>query len=140
MHLRDVLLCQLDFVEESPVATLPWLEPPFAAPSVPKVLGTPRDQRTTEKVADFLKSSFRPAPSAGKKPKKIRWVTTCLTYEPTKESTHKYSYLEACASLYVAVDILTNHDGIRHSGFEGHSSSTTNGLLFLIVCGLQHLL
>jgi hypothetical protein len=40
----------------------------------------------------------------------------------------------------VAVDVLTHHDGVRHSGFEGQPSSTTRGLLVLIVCILQQLL
>jgi hypothetical protein len=40
---------------------------------------------------------------------------------------------------FVAVDILTHHDGIRHSGFEGQSSSKSSGLLVLVACALQHL-
>jgi hypothetical protein len=39
--------------------------------------------------------------------------------------------------LYVAVDILTHHDGIRHSDLEGQSSTTTRELLVLIACMLQ---
>ena len=92
MRLRDVLLYQPYFAHESPITTLPWLEPPFAAPSAPNVLNTLRDQRTSEEVADFFKSRFRPAPSAGKKPKKRRWVTTCFTYDPIEESTKTYPY------------------------------------------------
>ncbi len=80
MRLLDVLLCQLYFARESSVTTILWLEPSIAVPSTPNVLGTPRDQQTTEEVADFLKSRFRPAPFAGKKPKEMRWVTTCITF------------------------------------------------------------
>jgi hypothetical protein len=40
----------------------------------------------------------------------------------------------------VAVDILTHHDGIRHSGLEGQSSTTARGLVVLIACRLQQLL
>ena len=47
---------------------------------------------------------------------------------------------EACASLYVAVNILTHHDGIRHSGLEGRSSTTARGLCVLIACTLQQFL
>ena len=54
-----------------------------------------------------------------------------------EETTSKYSDWEACASLYVAVGILTHHDGIRHSGLEGRSSTTARGLLVLIACKLQ---
>jgi len=61
MRLRDVLLCQPDFIMENPVTTLPWLEPPFAAPSAPPGLGTPPNQRTPGEVAGFLKARFCPA-------------------------------------------------------------------------------
>jgi len=71
----------------------------------------------------------------------MRWVTSCLTLDPTEEPTPKYSDWEACASLYVAVVILThNDDGIRHSGFESHTSTTARGLLVLIACKLQQFL
>jgi len=40
----------------------------------------------------------------------------------------------------VAVVILTIHDGIQHSGFEGQSSATARGLLVLIACELKHFL
>ncbi len=89
---------------------------------------------------DLLKARFRLALFAGKKPKEMRWVTTCLTSEPTEETTPKYSDREACASLYVAVYIITRHDGIRHSGFEGHTSTAARGLLVLIACKLQEFL
>jgi len=96
MRLRDVLLCQLDFILENPVTTMPWLEPPFAAPSAPHGLDTPLDQRTLGEVANLLKARFRPAPIAGTKPKEMmRWVTTCLTSDPTEETTPKYSDCEA---------------------------------------------
>ena len=41
MRLRDVLLWQPYYVPENPATVTPWLEPPFAAPSVPPLLGTP---------------------------------------------------------------------------------------------------
>ena len=63
-----------------------------------------------------------------------------FTSEPTEETTPRYSDWEACASLYLAVDILTHHDGIRHSGFEGHTSTTARGPLVLIASTLQHFL
>ena len=137
MRLMDALLCQPDFISESPVTTLPWLEPLFAAPSAPSGLGTPLHHRTPGEVADLQKARLRPTPAGYKKPKEFRWVTTCLTSDPTEETTPKYSDWEACASLYVAVDILTHHDGIRHLGLEGQSSITARGLLVLIACMLQ---
>jgi hypothetical protein len=51
----------------------------------------------------------------GKKAKELRWVTTCITSEPTEDSTPKYAEWEACASLFVVIDILNHNDGIRHS-------------------------
>ncbi len=140
MRLRDVLLSKLDFAHESPATTSPWLEPPFAAPSGPNVLDTPRGQRTPEEIAAFLKSRFRPAPAAGERPKEMRWVTICLTAEPTEDTMQTYPKWVACVSLYISVDILTNNDGIRHFGFEGQLSSTARVLHVLIACGLQHLL
>jgi len=141
MRLRDVLLCQPDFAQETPVTCLPWLKPMFAAPSASNVLDTSLDQSTPVEVADLLKTRLCPALPAGKKPKEMRWVSACLTSEPTEETTPRYSDWEACASLlYVAVDILTHHDGVRHSGFEGHSSATIRGLLALIACILQQFL
>jgi hypothetical protein len=140
MRLRDVLLCQSHFIPENPVTTLPWLAPHFSAPSAPPGSGTPPHKCTPEEVADLLKARFRPTPIGGKKPKEFRWVITCLTSDHPKDTTPRYSDLAACASLYVAVDILTHHDGIRHSGLEGQSSTTARGLLVLIACGLQQFL
>jgi hypothetical protein len=132
MCLRDILIYQPDFAHENPVTTLPWLEPPFANPSALNVLDTPRDQRTPGEVAGHLNIRFRPAPLADNKSKEMRWVATYLNSELNEETTPKDSYWEVCASLFVAVDILTYHDGIRNSGFEGHTSATSRRLLVLI--------
>ena len=125
MRLRGVLMFQPNFLKESMPLVHPWHEPPFQAPSSPETLDTPRDQRTMGEVATYLKSRFCPKPHQGKKAKKLRWViTTCFTSEPTKNSAPKYADWEACASLFVAIDILTHNDGIRHSGFEGELVET----------------
>ena len=58
----------------------------------------------------------------------------------SEDTSPRYSDWEACATLYVAVDVLTHHDGIRHSGPEGQFSTTARGLLVLIACRLQQLL
>ena len=52
------------------------------------------------------------------RPREFMWITTYLTAEPTEETVRRYSEWEASASLYVAIDIVTHHNGIRHSGFE----------------------
>ena len=78
------LLCQPIIVLEIPVTTVPWLEPPFTAPSATHGLDTPIDQRTPGEVADLLKARSRPALVAGKKSKEVRWVTTCLISNPTE--------------------------------------------------------
>ena len=102
-------------------------------------MDTPRDQRTPGEVATYLKGRFRPKPQQGKRPKELRWMTTCLTSEPIEDSAPKYADWEACASLFVAIDILTHADGIRHSGFEGKPEETARGLLVLVACVLQYL-
>ncbi len=63
-------------------------------------------------------------------------MTTCITSEPTEDSAPEYAYWEACASLFVAIDILTHADGIRHSGFEGEPEVTARGLLVLVAFAL----
>jgi len=66
-------------------------------------------------------------------------VTTCFTSEPTKDIAPKCADWEACASLFVAIDILTHIDGIGHSGFEEEPEETARGLLVLVACALQYL-
>jgi hypothetical protein len=41
--------------------------------------------------------------------------------------------------MFVAVCILTHHDGARRSNLEGKFSSTFSRLLVLVACALQHL-
>ncbi len=62
MRLCDVLLFQPDFLQEATPMVSPWHAPPFLAPSTSDVLDTPRDQRTLEEVATYLKGRFRPKP------------------------------------------------------------------------------
>ncbi len=69
MRLKDVLLCQPDFISDSLGTTPPWLEPPFAAPYAPPRLGAPHQQRTPGEVTDLFKARFRSLPIGGKKPK-----------------------------------------------------------------------
>ncbi len=87
-----------------------------------------------------LKGPLLSCSQRGKKQKEMRWVTTCLISDSTEATTPQYSDWEACASLYVAVDILTHHDSVRNSGLEGQSSTTARGLLVIIDCRLQRLL
>ena len=136
MRLRDVLLAQPGYTHESPATTLPWMEPPFAAPCGPSVLDTPQDQRTPKEIEASLKARYLPVPVAGKRPREKRWVTTCFTTEPSEVSVQTYLDWETCASLYVSVNILINTEVIRYSGFKGQPSSTANGLLVRIACGL----
>ena len=139
MHLRDVILFQLDFHQEPTPLVHPWHEPPFHAPYASDAMDSPRNQRTPGEVVTHLKSRFCPKPHQGKKAKKFRWVTTCLSSEPTEKSPPKYAGWEACASLFIAIDILTHNDDIRHSGFEGKTVETARGLLVLVACALQFL-
>ena len=115
------------------------MSPHFLAPSAMDVMKTLRDQRTAEEIRDFIKSRFCPALSPGKMPKELRWVTTCLTSEPSEDSAPIYAIWEACASLFADdVDILTQHDGVHYSSLGGQSS-TARGILVLVACALQHL-
>ncbi len=41
--------------------------------------------------------------------------------------------------MFVAIDILTHNDGIRHYGFEEQTLGTTRGLLVLVAWALQFL-
>jgi len=102
-------------------------------------LDTPRDQRTPGEVATYLKGCFRPKPHQGKTSKELRWVTACLTSKPTEDFASKYADWEARASLFVAINILTHIDGIRHPGFEGEPEETVRGLVVLVACALQYL-
>ncbi len=65
---------------------------------------------------------------------------TCLTSDLTEDTSPKYNDWEACASLYVAVDILTHHDGVRYSGLEGQSSTIARGPIVIVACRLQQIL
>ena len=90
-------------------------------------------------MAIYRKGRFRPKPRQGKKAKELRWLTTCLASKPTEDSAPKYADWEACASVFVAIDILTHIDGIRHSGLEGEPEETARGLLVLVACALHNL-
>ena len=116
------------------------MEPPYAAPSAPPGLGAPPQQPTALGVAELLKARFRPPPIGGKKPKEFRWITTSLTSDPTEDISPRFTNWEASSSLFVAVDILTHHDGIRHSGLEVQSSIIARGLLVLAAYRLQQIL
>ena len=41
MKLRDVLLCQPDYLYDNQGAISPWLEPPYADPFAPSGMGAP---------------------------------------------------------------------------------------------------
>ena len=49
-----------------------------------------------------------------------------------EDSTSKYTDWEACASFFVAIDILIHNDGIHHSWLEGEPVETVRGLLVLL--------
>ncbi len=106
------------------------------APSTSDVLETPRSQRTPEEIATYLKTRYWPPQHQGKKTKVLRRVTTNLTSNPTEDFAPRYADWEACASLYVAIDILTQNDGICNSRLEEQTLKTDNGLLVLVACAL----
>ena len=88
MRLRDVLLFQPDSLHETTLLVLPWHEPPFLAPSETDVyMDTPRDQRTPGEVDTYVKRRYCPKSLQGKIARELRWVTTCLSSDPTEKST-----------------------------------------------------
>ena len=91
MRLRDVLMYQPDFTHEAMSLNLPWFEPPYLDPVASDVMETPRDQRAPEEISSFLKHRYRPKPVQGKKARELRWVTTCLTSDPTENSAPMYA-------------------------------------------------
>ncbi len=119
--------------------TLPWHAPPYLTPTTSDAIDTPRDHRTPEEVATYLKRRFLPQNLPGKRQPEIRWVTICLTSEPTEKSAPRYVDWEARSFLHVAIGILIHGDGIRHSGFEGQTLETSRGLLVLVAYALQYL-
>ena len=104
---------------------------------MPAVIETPRDQRTPDEIANYLKARFRPHAQHGKKAPEVRWTTTCLTTKPTEESAPQYADWEGSCILHTSIDVLTHGDGIRHSGFEGQTLETTKGLLVIVTCTLR---
>ena len=99
---------------------LPLHEPLFMPPTTTDLIVFPTDQRTPLDFGTDLKDIYFPKLSLGKKkPRELRWITTFLTSEPTKDTVPKCSEWEARALFYVAIDMLTHNDTIRHSGFEG---------------------
>jgi len=91
MCLRDILLFQPDSISESPQLTLPWYEPLFLPTTSSDVIETPRERRTPGEVATHLKGRYKPSPAQGKQPRELRWITTYLTAEPTKETVRMCS-------------------------------------------------
>jgi hypothetical protein len=137
LRLRDILLSQPGFFAEPQYTVLPWLAPPFLPPTTSDVMETPRDQRTPQEIASYLKARFRPQPQKGKGPTEVRWITTCLTDEPTEETAPRFADWEGSCTLQVAIDVLTHGNGVRHSGFEGQSLETARGLLVVTACALR---
>ncbi len=126
MCLMDILLYQPDSILEFPLFTLPWYAPPFLPPTSSAVLEAPRERRTPGEVTTYLKGRCKLNPAQGKPPRELKWITTHLVAKPTKETVRRYSEWEASASLYVAIDIVTHNDGIRHSGFELQTTETSH--------------
>jgi hypothetical protein len=91
MRLEDILLYQPDAPQESAQLTLPWYAPPCLPPTTSDVIETPRDQRTPEEIAIYLKKRFIPYNLLGKRQPEIRWVAICLTSEHTEESDPRYA-------------------------------------------------
>ena len=139
MCITDILLYQPDSIMESPQLTLPWYEPSSLPPTSLDVMETPRECRTPGEVATYLKGRYNTNTAQGRWQRELRWITTPFIAKPTEESVPRYSEWEARSSLFVAIDIVTHNNGIRHSGFELQTSETTRGLLVLVAFAIQYL-
>jgi len=110
------------------------------APTTTDVLETPRDHRTPEEVSTYLKNWYRgPCSSEAKSQGTTAGYHLLDLLYPMEDSAPRYAGWEAYGFLFVAIDILTHNDGIRHSGFEGHAVETVIGFLILAACALQFL-
>ncbi len=114
MRTRYVLLHQSDLLNEALPLTSPWHEPTYLPPTTSETLATPRDQRIPAEVSSNLKDLYRPVQYPGKKARVLRRVTICLISQPMEISAPGYADWEARASLFVAINILTDNVGIRH--------------------------
>ena len=51
----------------------------------------------------------------------------------------RYKTWEAEASLYVSIEFLDHHIGIRHSVLEGHTAVAARDLIVIVACALHHM-
>ena len=51
----------------------------------------------------------------------------------------RYKAWETEASLFVSIDVLDHHTGVRHSALEGHTAVAARGLLVIVACALHQL-
>jgi hypothetical protein len=94
---------------------------------------------TPAEIAAFLKFVYKPAVQPGKRPVELFWVTTTLTDHPVDDNLPRYKTWETEASLYVSIDVLDHHTGIRYSALKGHTAVAARGLLVIVACALHHL-
>jgi len=91
-------------------------------------------------VAAFLKSIYQPATQPGKRATELLWDTaTLLTDHPMDDTLPRYKAWETETSLFVTMDVIDNHTGIRHAALEGHTAEATRELLVLVTCAIHHL-
>ena len=89
-------------------------------------------------VAAFLKFVYQPAIQPGKWPAELFWVTTTLTDHPVDDTLLRYKAWKTEASLFVSIDVLDNHTGVRHAALEGHTAVAARGLVVMVACALHH--
>jgi len=93
---------------------------------------------TPTEIAAFLKSVYQPVTKPGKRPAELLWVTTTLTDHPVDDTLPRYKAGETEASLFVSIDVLDNHTGVRHAALEGHTAVAARGLVVMVACALHH--
>jgi len=139
MRLRDMLLVKPNSSQDFTARPQAWYSPPFLTnPNQTSRMGA-EAVSTPAKIVAYLKSVYQPAVQPGKRPAELLWVTTTLTNHPVDDSLPRYKAWETEASLYVSIDVLDHHTGIRHSTLEGHTAVAARGLLLIVACSLHHL-
>ena len=139
MRLMNILLVQPNSSQDSTVGPLAWYPPPFLANPNQTSRTVAEEVSTPEKIAAFLKSVYQLAVQPGKWPAELFWVTATLPDHPVDDNLPRYKAWETKASLFVSIDVLDHHTGVRHSALEGYTAVEARGLLVIAAYALHHL-
>ena len=66
-------------------------------------------------------------------------VTSTLSQHLADDTPPRYKSWEIEASLFVSIDVLDNHTGIRYAALEGRAAVAARGLLVIVTGAIHHL-